>query len=353
MNKKMKKAYRMYKREKTGVYYIENNRTHQQRSLRTMDEDEAQRLLDAENQARQTPALNLQLGKVYLTNADPQMGSRDWQDAINELGSHGKDSSQTRCQRELKSKAFDLIRNKPIIETTGEDLKAVLKRGGAATNNYLRRLHNLALGNGWIHWNVIPPKQWPKCAKKPKRAITLEEHTRIIAAEKNDERRLYYEMLWFIGAAQTDCSLLTVENVDWKTRVLTYQRKKTGEWAILAIGESLEALLKKLPQQGFLFPTIAKTSDKDRSSEFYRRVRLLEIKGISLHSYRYAWAERAFKAGYSERFAQAALGHASPAVHHAYARNAQVICPPLENQECKVISLNPAGETMEEERKTA
>jgi len=79
----------------------------------------------------------------------------------------------------------------------------VLKRRGSATNNYLRRLHNLALGNGWLHWNIIPAKQWEKPAKKEKRGITLEEHTKIVAAEKSEERKNYYEMLWRIGAPTT------------------------------------------------------------------------------------------------------------------------------------------------------
>jgi hypothetical protein len=48
-----------------------------------------------------------------------------------------------------------------------------------------------------------------------------------------------------------------------------------------------------------------------------------------LHSYRYAWAERARVAGYPERFAQEALGHNSKAVHRAYARHAKVIVPSL------------------------
>jgi methionyl-tRNA formyltransferase len=39
---------------------------------------------------------------------------------------------------------------------------------------------------------------------------------------------------------------------------------------------------------------------------------------VTLHSYRYAWAERAKTAGYPERFAQLALGHNSKAVHRAY-----------------------------------
>ena len=52
-----------------------------------------------------------------------------------------------------------------------------------------------------------------------------------------------------------------------------------------------------------------------------------------MHSYRYAWAERAKVVGYPERFAQLALGHNRKAVHRAYARNAQVTLPPLEDYE--------------------
>lgn len=346
----MKKAYRMFKRKNRPNYFIQNNSTREQRCLGTSDKIEAQRLLDAANQARQAPALNMQLGKVYISHADPKMATRVWQDAMTELCSHGKEVSQKRCARELNSTAFDIIRKKPIIETTSEDLKAVLKRGGSAANNYLRRLHNLALGNGWIQWHIIAPKQWPIPKEKPPRAITLEEHKKIIAAEHNEERRHYYELLWLIGAAQTDCANLTVgKNINWETRVLSYSRSKTGEYAFLQIGNTLEALLKQLPQQGFLFPKISQTSNKDRSAEFYRRCRLLEIKGISLHSYRYAWAERAYSAGYGERFAQAALGHKSRSVHYAYAKRAVVVCPPLEDGLKELVPEPPVPELAENE----
>ena len=52
-----------------------------------------------------------------------------------------------------------------------------------------------------------------------------------------------------------------------------------------------------------------------------------------MHSYRYAWAERAAAAGYPERYAQQALGHASAAIHRAYAKKARVEVPPLEEFE--------------------
>ena len=67
------------------------------------------------------------------------------------------------------------------------------------------------------------------------------------------------------------------------------------------------------------------------------------INVFLLHSYRYAWAERAKKVGYPEWFAQEALGHGSKAVHRAYAKKAQVTLPPLEQYEAeyerKVVPL--------------
>ena len=58
---------------------------------------------------------------------------------------------------------------------------------------------------------------------------------------------------------------------------------------------------------------------------------------MTLHSYRYAWAERAKVVGYPERFAQLALGHGSKAVHRAYSRRAQVTLPPLEDYEANAV----------------
>ena len=79
----------------------------------------------------------------------------------------------------------------------------------------------------------------------------------------------------------------------------------------------------------------------DRATEFKQRCTGLKIKGVTLHSYRYAWAERAKQAGYPERFAQEALGHNSKAVHRSYARRAQVLLPTLEDFEKKIIPLRP------------
>ena len=48
---------------------------------------------------------------------------------------------------------------------------------------------------------------------------------------------------------------------------------------------------------GPLFPYLQTVRCGDRATEFKQRCDGLGIKGVSLHSYRYAWAERAKTCG--------------------------------------------------------
>lgn len=271
------------------------------------------------------------MAKAYLSAQDPNMLTRTWEEVMNRFCSRGLPRTQDRRHRTMSSKPFELIRRRKLLETTAEDFLNVLNSGGNSAHLSLRCLHNLAQGLGWLPWPALPNKLWPTMEIRKKRGVTWDEHEPITAAERNLERRLYYEVLWEIGASQTDGAMLGAGNIDWSRGVLIYQRKKTGGWANLRIGNRLASVLKQLPSQGPLFPRISKTSDSARSAEFYRRCRLLAIRGISLHSYRYAWAERAMAFGYPERWAQSALGHTSRAIHQAYAKGATVVCPPLED----------------------
>jgi integrase len=273
------------------------------------------------------------MAKAYLAAYDPTLAEHTWRDVIAQLCARGKPQTRSRQVRACQSKPFDLIRHKRLIETAPEDLLQVLRSCGVFNHSTLRSLHNLALGLGWLPWPILPSKLWPVPQTKQKRGITAAEHQRIIAAERNTERRMYYELLWETGASQTDAALLTAANIDWGSRILAYQRRKTGESALLRIGTRLERLLRQLPAEGYLFPTMTRLRDKDRAAEFRRRCRVVKIEGVSLHSYRYGFAERAQQLGVPERFAQAALGHASKTVHRAYAKKGIAICPSLEDYE--------------------
>lgn len=317
------------------VFYAEDTQTKQQTSLRTKDRAEAQRLLVAHAETITQPALNTAIAKVYLSAQDPALVNRTWQDVIDAYVQQGKVSSQDRSSRATRSKPFQIIRGLKIVETTQTHFEAILKLGGASANNYLRRLHNFALKRAWLLSPILPPAMWPTMKSQPRRAVTEAEHTEIIENEHNLEQKHYYELLWETGGAQSDVAELSWDNVNSEKGVLVYHRKKTGEKCQLSIGASLSELLLKLPQSGYFFPHLRTIEAKHRSCEFKRRCRILKIEGVSLHCYRYAWAQRAFAAGYPERFAQAALGHKSKAIHWAYARNADVVCPPLEDFEGK------------------
>jgi integrase len=92
-------------------------------------------------------------------------------------------------------------------------------------------------------------------------------------------------------------------------------------------------ILRDLPGSGPLFPYLRTVRAGDRATEFHQRCVGLGIKGVTLHSYRYAWAERAKTAGYPERYAQVNLGHNSKAMTRAYSRKAEVEMPSLSEYE--------------------
>jgi integrase len=187
----------------------------------------------------------------------------------------------------------------------------------------------------WLPWPILAKKRWPQVSFKEKRAVTWNEHQAVLAHESNPERRAFFECCWHLGGAQTDIASLTAESIDWENRIVSFHRRKTGTPSIVRFGDTLEKILRELPRFGPLFPTLIDRPETDRSRVFRLACKRAKISGVTLHSYRYAWAERAKTCGYPERFAQEALGHRSKAVHRAYARNAQVTLPALEDFEKK------------------
>ena len=333
----MKNRYRMFRRG--HVYYAQDSETGKQLSLKTTDKNEAQRLLIARNEAQDNRLLNLKIAEAHLAAHDPKMNSRTWQDVMDYMLSREGEvraSTLKRVAVAFKSKPFDHIRKKKLVETVSEDLLRVLKAGGVSANVWLRVLHNTALKLDWLLRRVLSEAAWPKVKYGQTRAITAEEHQKIIAKEQNLERKHFYETLWHTGAAPVDIANLTHENINWEKSVLQFFRQKLNgqlEPACVQIGGELGIILKARPEIGLLFPKTHATADKERSTEFRRRCRTAGVQGVKLYSYRYAWAERAQACGYPERFAMVNLGHSCKAIHRAYAKNARVVCPSLEQFE--------------------
>jgi integrase len=339
MREAMKQAFGLVRRP-WGVFYLKDKITGAQTSLKTTDKYEAQSILQAYNEAESQPHLNLALARVYLNGADPKLATRTWQEVMENIVAKKTDETRRRWEVAIKDRNFDSIRNLTVAETRPEHFDKALADGKVSTNVYLRRVHNHALGMEWLLKSVIPRLQWPKPVFKAKRAIVAEEHAAIIARELNTERRDFYELLWHTGASQTDAASLLAEDINWTTRTISYSRAKLKSRgcvgikpALIRFGSEVEGILRRRPASGPLFPYLRTVRAGDRATEFRQRCEGLAITGISLHSYRYAWAERALKCGYPERFAQQALGHNSKAVHHAYSKRAEVTVPSLDDWE--------------------
>ena len=197
--------YRMYARsDRHGTYYWEDIKSRRQGSLKTKNRGEAEKLLHAKNETDRQPNLNQELGRVYLKASDPAFATRTWQNMIDSYcgRKHLRESSIERPRRAFAGRHFDPIRKVVITETSTEPFLGVMETtGNRSTDHYLRRLYNYAMGLGWLPWHVVPPLAWPRRVGKRRRAITEAEHHRIVAAESNPERRLYYELLWLTRPA--------------------------------------------------------------------------------------------------------------------------------------------------------
>lgn len=340
----MKQRFRLFRRGRRGIFYCHDGLTGRQESLGTNRRGEANALLAARNEADRQPVLNRKLAHAYLSATDPEAARRTWQDAMERLLALKEGVNAERWGRAVSDQALDLIRQMPLLDTRPEHLLQVLQAGGSSTNVYLRRIHNFCVDMDWLPRPVLPKRQWPAVRFRPKRAITLEEHEAILLAEHNPERRAFYELAWHLGAAQSDLAALTAKCIDWTNRVIRFNRHKTRSICVLRFSNTIARLLRQLPSQGLLFPNFHALGANHRATEFARVCRRARITGVTLHSYRYAWAQRAKACGYPERFAQVALGHNSRAVHEAYAKGSIPLCPALDEYEKefseKVVTLD-------------
>lgn len=346
----MRNVYRPFKRKKTGYYYAENIITHKQQSLKTNIRSEALRLIAGLNESNLNPILNKQLARAYLSACDPKISIITWQEVFEHIIKNKSDLSQARWEIAIKDKNITSLLRKKLVETTPVDLLNCLLHGGVSTNNFLKTAHRVACDMGWLLGPIIPRGKWPPIKYKSKRAITEEEHKRIVQSESNAQRKIYYQLLWHLGASQHDMAQMKAENIDLEQKAVSFCRKKTGTSVFFHFGEQSLALFKLLPQEGFLFPDLARVNAGNRATQFQKRCKNLKIKGITLHSYRYAWAERASTSGMPIRHAMQALGHKSTAVHLGYAKQAVVAIPSLEDLEKDKIKnivpfINPQQDT--------
>lgn len=126
------------------------------------------------------------------------ISTRTWLQALEALAGTKQGANQLRWKTAAKDKAFVPLLPRVIIETPGELILKVLETGTVSTNVFLRCLHNFCVDMNWLPWPLIPKRQWPDVRFKEKRAITLEEHQKIVATDSNPTFKFpRFELLLF------------------------------------------------------------------------------------------------------------------------------------------------------------
>jgi len=195
MQPNMNDRYRVFRRA-WGLYYCEDLHTGKQQSLKTRDKREAFRLVAAKNETDAAPAFSHHLARVYWQAGDPKAATRTWQEVMEEIPKLKQGSTQIRWLSAIKNAAFNPLRKLVVLQTRPEDFLSILEGCNVSTNSYLRRIHCFALDMSWLPWPLLPRKRWPVIRFKDKRAITWQEHQKILGGENNPEWRAYYELLW-------------------------------------------------------------------------------------------------------------------------------------------------------------
>jgi hypothetical protein len=67
------------------LFIARGTATGQRTSLGTIDEEEAQQIVAAENQALRQPVLNLRIARAYLAGTDSGIDTRTWRQAMTAL----------------------------------------------------------------------------------------------------------------------------------------------------------------------------------------------------------------------------------------------------------------------------
>ncbi len=91
-----------------GMFYCVDKTTGKRTSLKALDRDEAQQIIEARNQSERQPVLNLQIAKAYLAGTDNGIATRTWQSALDSLTATKLATNQHRWKTVARDRALTL-----------------------------------------------------------------------------------------------------------------------------------------------------------------------------------------------------------------------------------------------------
>lgn len=199
----------------------------------------------------------------------------------------------------------------------------------------LRAIYNKAADEGYVHTTANPFHRVKlKGEQTPKRAISKKEINRIAEFDPAGQhphlelvRDLFMFSLYSRGMAFVDMCYLTQENI--RGDMLTYRRRKTGQWLRIKIEPPLRALIRKYADadSAYLLPMLR----EDDSYEGYRYIQRRLNKRmrqtgdmlgfdfpLTFYVARHTWATLAHEKGIPMSVISEGMGHTSEKTTRIY-----------------------------------
>jgi hypothetical protein len=180
----MKSRFRLVRRNnRKRKFYCVDTLTGRRISLQTEDQEAAEQIIQAKNEAERQPQINLQIAQAYLSATDSGAKTRTWDNAFDAIINTKQGETRERWIRAKKQEPFELIRNKLIVATQAEHFLEVLKTGTVSTNVHLRKIHNFCLDMKWRRQQSFSGNSGPR-SDSEKSGPLLPRSTRVLSAGK-------------------------------------------------------------------------------------------------------------------------------------------------------------------------
>ena len=374
MPKKVTKTDAPYRlKQKKGLWYAVDKKTRKATSLkckgtRQQAEEVAEVMFDCTDDSNAMH--HMKVAEAHLAKCNPEWTTNTWdtiaQKAIygprQKFGGDKKPRTVQVLQSDWNNPCWNNLRHKRCIDTTPADFLNALEKKGVGAVKFGQKLHNYAMNHRCIPYPIMGKEMWParKRSSHMSRSITREEHLKLVeflAAHLNLEcwknavpcykgstRKQWQEewinwlwFLWFTGASSQDAAEMQAEHIKWDKGCIEYKRCK---WVLpdehksarvgIAKGGELEALLKRLPKSGPLFPLLASRRSANRARTMGFMCKAAGIPHTTPHGYRFSWAERADEGGMDVKHRMANLGHSTVQMAEHYSSGADIVPPSIE-----------------------
>lgn len=295
-----------------GIYYAvwrDANGKQRWKSLRTKDKSVAKRLYN------QLKRLYLQNRLSKIEDAESNIKIEDYAEEYLQYLEKTKEFNTAESARYVIKKFIDFVGNVPVravkAKTIDEYILYRLNQVKKTTVNKdlrtLRAFFNKAIEWEYIKNNPITSKKFLRIDEKQKRYLTKDEINKILSNTDDLKFKSFILFLLLTGCRRNEALGLTWKDIDFKNRMITFNKTKTHRIRKIPMSDDVYDLLLHLKREKN-GNRVFNYQDRYISRKFHKYVKSLGIE-CRLHDLRHTFASLLVASNTQIRIIQDLLGH--------------------------------------------